>query len=380
MTSRERVRTTFNHQEPDRVPIDFGQDFHNGINEVGYKRLLEHLGIHDHGPVEVYDLMQRLAIVDPRVLERFHVDTRYLFTNGVEGFDPRIEEDGSFWDEWGIYRKRCGYYCDNVRPPLRGQDLEGIKGYAFPDPTDPSRFRGLRENAKDLYDNTDYALMAGQAASLFYLTTELVGFEQFMMDLAVDVPKLEWLLDRMVEWWIEFQGRYLDEVGDYVEGWWMGDDWGMQTGPIMDPELFRKLFKPRYRPILDLVRSKTDAKIILHTCGATYWVMADLVDLGIDVVHPVQARAAGNDDPIRIKKDFGRDLVFYSNIDNQTILPRGTPQEVAEEAAKKIRALAPGGGYIFSAGHDIQADVPPENVVALFDTAYEVGHYPITQE
>ena len=379
MTSRERVRTAFNHQEPDRVPIDFGQDFHNGINEFAYRNLLDHLGITDAGPVEVYDLMQRLAIVDRRVLERFRVDTRYIFTNAPESFDLQVEEDGSFEDEWGVYRKRCGYYCDSVRSPLSGMSKEEIIRHPFPDPSEKSRFAGLRDKAKDMYETTDYALMAGQAATLFYLSAELIGFQEFMQDLVFDLPKIEALLDKMVEFWIEFQGRYLDEVGDYVEGWWMGDDWGMQTGPIMSPDLFRKVFKPRYKLLLDLVRSKTDAKICLHTCGATYWILDDLADIGIDVVHPVQPTAAGNEDPERIKKNYGDKFVFYSNIANTTILPHGTPQEVAEEVTRKIGALAPGGGYVLSGGHNIQADVPPENVVALFDTAYEMGRYPIAQ-
>jgi uroporphyrinogen decarboxylase len=117
--------------------------------------------------------------------------------------------------------------------------------------------------------------------------------------------------------------------------------------------------------------------VCLHTCGATYWIMGDLVDVGVDVVHPLQPTAAGNEDPVKIKRDFGDRLVFYSNIANQTVLPHGTPADVAEEVKNKIRALAPGGGYILSGGHNIQADVPPENVVALFDTAYEYGRYPI---
>ncbi len=378
MTSRERVRKTLNHQEPDRVPIDFGQDFHNGINEVVYDKLLAQLGITDAGPTRVYDLMQRLAVVDTRVLERFHVDTRYIFANPKEGFDPHIEQDGSFEDEWGVYRKRCGYYCENVRAPLRGLSKEQIKRYPFPDPSEKSKFEGLRQKAKDLYENTDYALMAGQAASLFFLSSELMGFEEFMLDLACDRTKIEVLLDRMLEWWIEFTGHYLDEIGDYVEGWWIGDDWGIQTGPIMDPELFRKLFKPRYPRLLDLVRSKTDAKIFFHTCGATYYILGDLADIGIDVVHPLQPTAAGNGDPERFKADYGDKFTFYSNIANTTTLPNGTPEDVATEVSRKTKALAPGGGYIFSGGHNIQADVPPENVVALFDTAYQLGQYPIT--
>lgn len=377
MTSRERFCKTLNHEEPDRVPIDFGQDYHNGINEVAYENLLKYLGINDIGEIRIYDLMQRLAIVDQRVLERFRVDTRYIFTNSNDNFVVPIEEDGSFEDEWGVYRKRMGYYCENVRAPLAGKSQEEIIKYKFPDPSEKSRFKGLKQKAKNLYESTDYALSAGQAATLFYFSSELTGFDEYMLDLALNPSRIEVLVDRILEWMIEFTSHYLEEVGDYVETWWMGDDWGMQTGPIMAPEIFRRLYKPRYKKLIDVVRSKTDAKICLHTCGATYWILADLADVGVDVVHPLQPTAAGNDNPEKLKNDFGNEFVFYSNIANTTILPHGTPGEVEKEVKEKIKQLAPGGGYILSGGHNVQADVPPENVIALFNSAFEYGKYPI---
>lgn len=372
------MRRSFNHEEPDRVPIDFGQDYHNSINEVSYRKLLDYLHISDAGPIQLYDFMQRLAVVDPRILERFHVDTRYIFTNANENFDFHLEEDGSFLDEWDLYRKRCGYYCETVRSPLAHLSKGEIIKYPFPDPAEKSRFKGLKEKARDLYENTDKALMAGQAATLFYFSSELRGYNQYMLDLARDPSLVDVLVDKVLEWMVEFTSLYLDEIGDYVEGWWMGDDWGMQTGPIMNPETFRKMFKPRYLNLLDIVRSKTEAKICLHTCGATYWILGDLADIGVDVVHPLQPTAAGNEDPIRLKRDYGDKFVFYSNIANTTVLPRGNPHDVAQEVTKKIQALAPGGGYVFSGGHNIQADVPPENIVSLFDTAYMAGQYPIS--
>jgi uroporphyrinogen decarboxylase len=305
------------------------------------------------------------------------VDTRYIFANPNEQFTVPIEPDGSFEDEWEIYRKRVGYYCDTVRSPLAGKSAAQIAAHKFPDPAEKSRFRGLRGKARRMYETTDFALSAGQAATIFYFSSELTGFNEFMMDLALNRPRVEALVERVLEWMMEFTSRYLDEVGDYVETWWMGDDWGMQTGPIMAPETFRTLFKPRYRRLLDMVKRKTRAKVCLHTCGATYWILGDLVDIGVDVVHPLQPTAAGNGNPEKIKRDYGDKLVFYSNIANTSILPRGTPAEVADEVRRKIRALAPGGGYVLSGGHNIQADVPPENVVALFDTGFEAGRYPV---
>ena len=377
MIPRERLRMALHKREPDRVPIDFGQDFHNGINEVAYKNLLRYLHIEAPETIPVYDLMQRLAVVDERVLKRFRVDTRYIMANSSDRWTLKIEDDGSYGDEWGVYRKRCGYYCENVGAPLAGKSRAEVVSFPFPDPSEPSRFRGLREKAKNLYDSTDYALMAGQAASLYYFSAELRGFEDYMSDLADDPELVALLVDRVLEWMMEFTSHYLDEIGDFIEGWWMGDDWGMQTGPIMSPGMFRTIFKPRYRRLIDLVKSKTKGKVCLHTCGASYWILQDLVDVGVDVVHPLQPTAAGNGDPLRIKREFGDRLSFYSNIANTTILPHGKPQEVAAEVRRKIAALAPGGGYVFSGGHNIQADVPPENIVALFDTAYEVGKYPL---
>ncbi|MGA2984788.1 MAG: uroporphyrinogen decarboxylase family protein [Terriglobia bacterium] len=377
MTPRERVRKALNREEPDRVPVDFGQDFHNGINEVAYQNLRAYLQMDTSAPIRIYDLMQRLAVVDERILERFHVDTRYIMANPNENWTQEIEADGSFEDEWGVYRKRCGYYCENVRSPLAGKSLEEISRFPFPDPAEKSRFRGLREKAQRLYETTPYALMAGQAASLYYFSAELRGFEEYMGDLVQEPRLISLLLDRVLEWMMEFTSHYLDAIGDYIEGWWMGDDWGMQTGPIMSPHTFRAVFKPRYQRLIDLVKSKTKAKVCLHTCGATFWILQDLVDVGVDVVHPLQPTALGNEDPARIKQAFGDRLAFYSNVANTTILPNGTPQDVVAEVQRKIAALAPGGGYIFSGGHNIQADVPPANIVALFDTAYEAGRYPL---
>jgi uroporphyrinogen decarboxylase len=377
MTSRERLRKAVRREEPDRVPIDFGQDFHNGINEVAYRNLLAYLGMDIPDPIPVYDLMQRLAVVDERVLERFRVDTRYLMANPNENWALKMEEDGSYEDEWGVQRKRCGYYCDSVRAPLAGKSKPEIISFPFPDPAERSRFRGLREKAGRLYETSDYALMAGQAASLYYFSAELRGFEEYMSDLAYDPELISLLVDRVLEWMMEFTAHYLDEIGDFIEVWWMGDDWGMQTGPIMSPAKFRSIFKPQYRRLIDLVKSKTQAKVCIHTCGATYWVLQDLIDVGVEVVHPLQPTAHGNEDPFRIKREYGGRLAFYSNIANTTILPHGTPDQVAEEVRRKIVALGPGGGYVFSGGHNLQADVPPANIVALFDTAYEVGKYPL---
>ncbi|MCX6090083.1 MAG: hypothetical protein NTX88_06925 [Candidatus Atribacteria bacterium] len=375
MTSRERFRRALNHLEPDRIPIDVGQDFHNGLHEVAYRNLLQYLGETDD--IQFYDQVQHLAVCKESVLNRLRADTRYVFAGAEAGYELRIEPDKSWWDEWGVRRKNIGFYDDNIAQPLAGCTLEDIKKYRMPNPTDPARFVGLRERAKTFYDHTSYAVMGGNAASLFYLSSELMGYQEYMERLVYEPDLIEALVDRILEWEVDFFNAYLEEVGDVIEVVWMGDDWGIQTGPIMSPKMFRKIFKDRYRIFIDAVRKKTNAKVALHSCGSVLWIMGDLIDVGIDVLHPLQATAAEMGNPARIKEMYGDRLVFYSNISNQSILPQGTPDEVRAEAKNKIKYLAPGGGYIFSAGHNIQADVPPENIIALFDTAYQYGRYPI---
>jgi uroporphyrinogen decarboxylase len=373
MTSRERFRKAISHEQPDRIPIDVGQDCHNGIHEVAYRNLLAELGEND--TIKTYDPMQHLVEVKEAILLRLHADTRYLFSNPAHGFRLERMPDGSWADEWGVWRMPCGHYDESFRHPLAGCDLGAARRYRFPDPRDPGRFAGLSEKAESLFKNTDYALIAGTPASLFYLTSELVGFQEYMELLAADPIVVETLVDRMLEYWIGFFGPYLEAVGERVEMIWMGDDWGTQQGPIINPSLFRRIFLPRYRQFCAFVKSRAKVKIAIHACGSVAWALDDLADAGFDVVHPLQGDAEGMGDPDELKRLFGKRLAFYSNLRNQSVLPNGTPEEVRDEVSLKIRALAPGGGYVFSPGHNIQADVPARNILAAFDTAWEVGRY-----
>ncbi|TFG63324.1 MAG: hypothetical protein E4H36_05885 [Spirochaetales bacterium] len=377
MTSRERYRAAIEHKEPDRVPIDAGQDLHNGIHEIAYRNLLKELGETDE--IAIYDFMQHLAVVKESVLNRLHVDTRYIFAGGPSDFQIRFEEDRSWLDEWGIRRKPCGYYDEAVEHPLAGCTLEDVKRYPWPNPSDAGRFAGLREKAQKLHKQTDFALIGGSPATLFYLTSELVGFQEYMEKILTDPRVIELMVEKMLEFWIVFFDHYLEAIGDYIEVVWMGDDWGTQVGPIMDPALFRSMFVNRYKVLTaSIKKKKKHLKIALHSCGAVHWAMEDLIDAGIDILHPIQGDARELEDPARLKKEFGGRLAFYSNIRNQSVLPHGTPEEVAAEVKLKIRHLAPGGGYILSGGHNIQADVPPKNILALYDTGFKFGGYPIT--
>ncbi len=371
MTSRVRFRMALNHEQPDRAPIDVGQDFHNGVHEVAYRNLLAYLGEADE--IRLYDQMQHLAVVKESVLNRLHADTRYVFAGAPAGFTLEFAPDGSWADEWGVRRKPCGYYDEACFHPLAECDLAAVRAYRFPDPRDPVRFDGLRERVGKLHESTDYALIAGNPATLFYLTSELVGFQEYMEKLPTDRIVIETLVDRMLEFWIEFFDVYLGLIGDKVEMVWMGDDWGTQQGPIIQPQLFSEIFIPRYRQFCSFVKQRAKVKIALHSCGSIRWALDDFAAAGIDVIHPLQGDAAEMGAPEELKRRFGKQLVFYSNLCNQTVIPHGTPEQVKQDVLRKMHALAPGGGYVVSGGHNIQADVPPENIISLFDTAAAAG-------
>lgn len=373
MTSRERVRRALNHQEPDRIPIDNG-GFVSGMHEVAYKNLLEYLGL--EGKVTIIDAVQRLAEVDDKVLDLLGVDTRYLFANGPSGWKYCEDSEGRWEDEWKIVRKRCGFYCDSIVHPLEKASLEDMKAYAFPNPNDPARYEGLRQKAKTLYETTDYALVGGTIMALYCPAWDLRGYEQFMYDTAAEPEIANYLLDRILDWNISFFDNYLNEIGEYIEFLWIGDDWGSQSGPLINPLEFRKNVVPRFKKLIDFIRTKTKAKVAYHSCGSVYWAMQDFIEMGVDILHPIQPNAYNMDDSQKIKGNFGDKLSFHGGLDNQGLF-HTDKQDIIEDVKKKISYFAPGGGYIFSSGHNIQANCPPENILSIFDTAKQFGKYPV---
>lgn len=373
MTHRERIQKAINHTEPDRIPIDNGGVV-SGMHERAYRNLLQYLGMDDE--ITIYDPVQRLALLKDEVLDLLGVDTRYIFSNPPSFWKFEEREGGSWVDEFGTGYRRSELYCDYLYPVLRDATFKELKQYKFPDPEDHARFDGLREKAERLYNKTDYALIGGNTSSLFYLGWVLRGMEQFMMDIILNKDFVDYLMDRIVEWNIALLDGILNEIGDFIEYQWIGDDWGVQNGPLISLKMFRDIVAPGFRKIIDFIKSKTKAKVIYHTCGSTYFVMEDLIDIGVDIIQPLQANASGNEDAERLKRDFGRRIVFHGNTNNQGVFHK-SKDDVIADALYRIRWLSPGGGYIFSSGHNIQANMPPENILTLFDTAKEYGKYPI---
>jgi uroporphyrinogen decarboxylase len=373
MTPRERVRTALNHGEPDRVPIDSG-GIVSSIHEEAYAALVRYLGREEKPPI--LDAVQRIVLASEEVMTELGVDTRYLYPAAPAGWQYREDADGCWKDEFGVTYKRVGFYADCFIPALKGADLAAVKAYRFPDPTDPSRFRGLREKALALHQGTDFALVSGAMLCFDYMRWILRGLEDAVADLYTEPRIAEYLLDAAIDWMIAYGQAIMAEIGDLVEFFWVGDDWGAQGGPFYGPELFRKVFTPRIAKLIGAIKSRTGAKCAYHCCGAVLWAIPDLIDAGVDILHPLQPNAAGNGDSARIKAEFGGRLSFHGGTNNQGLF-HGDPAELQVDTLGRLRDLAPGGGYIFSSGHNIQANMPPENLTMLFAIGRAFGTYPL---
>jgi uroporphyrinogen decarboxylase len=380
MTPRERVRAALAHREPDRLPIDLGGSIVTSITRAAYEPLMAHLGL-PTGEVTIYDEVQQLPFLAEPLLERFGVDTRMVQLPPTHVAGVEILDDGEYWamtDRWGSRMrmpKDGGLYYDWVEFPIRETTLAALDDYRWPEPDPPALVATLGERARWLHANTDHALVGSGVigGGIFEQPCRTVGLESFMMAMVLDRPFAERLMDRITDIYIESVDRYLGEVGEYIDVFTFWDDVATQDGWMISPELYVDLVKPRQRRLFEAIKRRTDAKLFYHGCGAVFDLIPHLIDIGVDIVNPVQVSARGMD-PHRLKAAYGRDVTFWGGgVDTQRVLPFGTPAEVRDEVRRCVDELAPGGGFVFATVHNIQAFVPPENIVAAFDTALELG-------
>ena len=382
MTSRERVLAALNHEPPDRVPIDLGGN-QTGIHRNAYRALLTHLGIRDE--VTIMDAVQQLAQPCEAVLERLRVDTRYIAAGAAQDFKggiERHEREGRLWhdlvDEFGIRWSMPDdepLYMDITHHPLAHATIDDIRAYPFPKGDDPGRFAGLRDRALAIRRETPYACVSGISGVVYEICWYMRGLEQWFCDMLTQPAFCEALIDQTLKFWMDWFRVFLDEVGDVVDVIMIGDDLAAQSGPLFNPEIYRKIVKPRHKQLVQYIKSRTGARIWYHTCGACRTYIPDLLDNGIDILNPVQISAADMD-PEDLKKTFGRDLVFWGGgIDAQHVLPTGTPEQIRDHVRTNVTAFKPSGGYVFNNVHNIQGGVPPENILSLFDAAHEFGRY-----
>lgn len=377
MTHRERVLTALKHQQPDRVPLDLGSHNSSTMTLGAFRRLRAYLGIPPEPPPVVGSKWLSTVVPDEAVLRRFAIDCRFVRLGPPDHRAERELPDGSLLSEWGVpfvkhqdshYFPGEGPFCRLHEPTPRDLDA-----HLWPDPADPGRFRGLRERAKQLRENGDYAVVLNPGSGPVHVGQWLRGFGEWLTDLLVNPAFSEALADRITDIWVEIVDRALQEAGEYVDLVSWGDDLGTQRGLQFNSELYRRIIKPRHRRMVEVV--KRHGKLALyHTCGSVVPLVPDFIELGIDALNPVQVSAAGMDTK-RLKQEFGRDITFWGAIDTQAVLPRGTPADVRNEVRRRIHDLGSDGGYVLCAVHNIQPEVPPENIVAMYEAALELGKY-----
>lgn len=380
MTSRERLLAALNHKTPDRIPIDLGGTPTSTISLSAHENLKSYLGIHSE--TRVMSPIFLTAYPNDEIVKRFGVDVKMVTAKSPANFKLQISPGGRVVDEWGIvYQKheeaQTHFVVEKESPLHRVSSKEEIEKYSWPDPADPSRYRGLKEIAKG-YQDEGFGVVLNTPLMVMTFTQWLRGLEQFMLDTVLNPGLLEYLMDKILEILLEMTRLLLEEVNPYVDVIVIGDDLSHQGGLTYSPDMYRKLFKPRHRAIVQLLRKHGgEAKILYHCCGAAKLLLADLIEIGIDAYNPVQVSAMGMDDTRKLKETYGRDLTFWGGIDTQRVMSFGTPEDVRKEVRRRLEELGPDGGFVLAAVHNLRPEVTPENICALFESALEFGRYPI---
>lgn len=382
MNSKERVLIALNHAEPDRIPLDLG-GWVTTISEITYNKLLKHLNIDRER--EVFDWLRQNVEPEEEILNRLGIDTRYVYPGKPYSWTFSPEKKGEALyvvDEWG-----CGFiktpdtfYYNLVNSPLADATIADLEIYTWPDPCDPGYLDDVVERARQLHQEGRYAVVGDFAwETWFERSWKLRGMEKFFMDMALNRDFIQALLDKTLHLHLKFLEYMLSACGQYLDVIIQGGDLGSQKSTLISLKDYRELIKPLQAKAVEMIRRKTDAKIFYHSCGAVSKLIPDFIEIGIDILNPVQIRAEGMD--IReLKIKFGKDIVFWGGIDSQQILPNGSVEDVETEVRHLIREAALGGGLVICAVHNIQADVPPQNVLALYEAVHKWGKYPINLE
>jgi len=376
---KDRVRMALNHVEPDRVPIDLGGTV-TSIHIEAYKELTKYIGIEEKY-FSLIEYVGRTAYISDKILEKFNVDTRYIYPSPPIPAEINLPPGGrlipEYIDVWGIKRRFVGYYYDIVpdgSPLLNANTTEDIKAFKWPRAEDLGFNLEYMISQAESLASTDYAIgFSYYIYGPFAFCMRLRGFQKFLADLILRPEIAVTIMDHVTNIMIEVIEKYIKPIGKYLDFIFFGDDLGLQLAPMISLQLFRRFIKPKYRRYVDAFKNASKAKVILHSDGAISPLIDDMIEAGIEGINPVQVSAKGMDSK-QLKERFGKKLIFWGGIDTQSVLPFGTPEDVRNEVRTRIKHLAPGGGYILATVHNIQPGVPPENIVAMFDEAVKFGY------
>lgn len=385
MTGRDRVIKALNHEEADRIPYDLAATTWTGITTTAYQNYLKFKG-KSQETSDWADVIQQIVIPSEGLLQEFGADVRGVFPLTSHNWDvhSRLEDRGAYFeyfDEWGFthHFPKDGYWFSLVKSPMESIDFleeDVVEKYPWPDAGNRERFAGLRKKAIEYRDGGYMIFTKGLCAGLFEMHQRVRGMENAMLDPLMFPENSDKLIGKLADLKIAFWDSLLKEIGDVVDIIGEGDDYGTQLSQLISPEQFRENYRPHFKRVLDFIKSKKPGvKIMFHSCGNVRPIIPDLIDMGVDILNPVHVTATGMD-PVRLKKDFGKDIVFWGGgVDTQHILPSGTPSQVKDDVKRNIDALAPGGGFVFAAIHNIQAEVPPQNIEAMIEALNEFGKY-----
>jgi uroporphyrinogen decarboxylase len=377
MTSRERVLTCLDHKQPDRVPIIIGPSNATGMKMAVYKQLKQQLGI--SAPDDyIYDWPELgTALLDEATLIRLHCDARGIldrFPAETYRRNRARPPHDPFIDDWGTGQKEIepGVWYPGVHPMAEAQSIADIEQYPWPDMDDPTRVAHVRAEAQRLREANQFASIATPWLLFpFERAHAMQGMATFLGNMADNPEFAEALLLKIAALCKQLMGNFLRECGDLIDIIKIGDDLGTQSSLMISPRMYRRLLKPIHADFIAFIKERTKARIFFHTDGDVYDLIDDFVEIGVDILNPVQTSAGRIGDLAGLKTRFGDRLTFCGAVDTHHVLPHGAPQDVRREVRRVIDALGPGGGYMLSAVHTIMQDVPTDNVLAMVDAAVE---------
>ena len=367
MNSRERVIRALNEGLVDRTPIDLGTTNCTTVTKKAYEALKKKLGIEKETRIMQENF--QVVFIDEEVLDILKIDTRGIHPQPT--FQKTVIDEKNYFNQFGTKLKMAetGLYYDIVEFPLSGKSFEEIKEFKWPDPKDSMDLTGVREKARKLKEDNKYFLVADAIdVGIFENCWFVRGFEDFLMDLIINTDIANYLLENVLKYELGRYELFLKEVCEYVDMVFVGDDLAGLENTFMRIETYRNVVKPYHKEFFSKLKQMTNnAKLMFHCCGTVSSLIPDLVEIGVDVLNPVQTAAKGMQVEL-LRDKYGKDICFWGGIDTIKILPHGSTEEVRQEVRRVIDVLGP-VGYVLTAVHDIQPDVPPENVLAMYDEA-----------
>ena len=384
MTSRERVLTTINHEQPDRIPLVIGVSNATGIKMKPYQGIKAIAGIQAPDNY-LYDWPELgTAEIDEETMLRLRSDVRGVLDLEPEKVRQRNRErepHSNCIDSWGggQIETAPGDWYPGIHPISSAKTVQDLESYpGWPDMSDPSRIAHVREQARALAGENQFAILATPWLLFpFERAHAMQGMETFLMNMAMDKDFARALLEKIAVYCKQLMGPFLEQLGDNVDIIKIGDDLGTQESLMISPKMYREILKPVHADFIAFIKERTKAKVLFHSDGDVAPLIGDFIEIGVDILNPIQTSAGKMSDLHSIKKHYGNNIIFCGGIDSHRILPHGSVADVREEVRRVIEALGPGGGCMIGAVHTVMNDVPPENVLAMVDAVEEFGHYPL---